>query len=106
MVIVLQHESEVLKNNPLGDKFVRDVIVYLPPDYDEAKSYPTVYNLSGFTGRGRMLLNDSAFVPNFAERMDKLIGGGLIKPMIAVLPELLHALRRFAVSQFDGDGRL
>ncbi len=86
-VINLQHRSEVLKNNPLGDKFIRDVIVYLPPDYDEDKFYPSVYALTGFTGRGKMMLNDSAFTPNFAERMDSLINDGKIKPMIAVLPD-------------------
>ncbi len=86
-VVTLQHKSEVLKNNPPGDEYVRDVIVYLPPDYDENKKYPTVYALTGFTGRGRMMLNDSAFTPNYAERMDKLIAAGAIKPMIAVLPD-------------------
>lgn len=86
-VITLQHKSEILENNPLGDKFIRDVIVYLPPDYDEDKFYPSVYVLTSFTGRGRMLLNDSAFTPNFAERMDNLINRGKIRPMIAVLPD-------------------
>ncbi len=86
-VKILRHESEILKNNPLGDDYIRDLIVYLPPDYDESESYPTVYCLTGFTGRGKMLLNDSAFSPNLAERMDKLIGGGKIKPMIVVMPD-------------------
>lgn len=86
-VVTLQHKSEILKNNPLGDKSVRDVIVYLPPNYDENKNYPSVYALTGFTGRGRMMLNDSAFTPNLAERMDKLINAGKIRPMIAVLPD-------------------
>jgi len=87
IIVTLQHESEVLKGNPLGDKNIRDVIVYLPPNYDVGKRYPTVYVLTGFTGRGKMLLNDSAFTPNFAERMDKLILSERIKPMIAVLPD-------------------
>ena len=86
-VITLQHKSAILENNPLGDDFIRDVIVYLPPDYTEDKFYPSVYVLTGFTGRGRMMLNDSAFTPNFAERMDNLINSGKIKPMIAVLPD-------------------
>ena len=34
-----------------------------------------------------MLLNDSAFTPNFAERLDKLIADKKIKPMIAVMPD-------------------
>jgi len=86
-VVCLQHKSKVLKNNPLGDKFIRDLYVYLPPDYEETKFYPTVYCLTGFTGRGKMFLNDSAFTPNLAERLDKLIGDEAIKPMIAVMPD-------------------
>jgi enterochelin esterase family protein len=86
-VVCLQHKSKVLETNPLGDKFIRDLFVYLPPGYEEGKFYPSVYVLTGFAGRGKMLLNDSAFTPNFAERMDKLIDAGKIRPMIAVMPD-------------------
>jgi len=87
-VETLAHESGILKNNPLGDKHIRDLIVYLPPGYAESgENFPTVYCLTGFTGRGRMLLNDSAFTPNLAERMDKLISENKIQPMIAVMPD-------------------
>jgi len=87
-VINVRHESTVLKGNPLGDPHVRDLWVYLPPSYDGTDiRYPTVYCLTGFTGRGKMLLNDSAFAPNLAERMDKLIAARTIKPMIAVMPD-------------------
>jgi len=83
----LRHESEVLKNNPLGDPHVRDLFVYVPPGYDETDEiYPTVYCLTGFTGRGKQLLNDNAFTPNLAERMDKLIASRKIRPMIVVMP--------------------
>jgi len=88
-VVRLRHESEVLKNNPLGDSHIRDLYVYLPPDYDESRKYPTVYCLTGFAGRGKMFLNDNAFTPNLAERLDKLIGDKTIKPLIAVLPDCL-----------------
>jgi enterochelin esterase family protein len=85
----LRHESEILKNNPPGDKHVRDVIVYQPPGYEESggKNFPVVYCLTGFTGRGRMLLNDNAFTPNLAERMDRLINEGRIQPMLVVMPD-------------------
>jgi enterochelin esterase family protein len=87
-VTTLLHESEILKGNPLGDKHIRDVIVYLPCGYDESDtSYPTVYCLSGFTGRGKMMLNDAAFTPNLAERMDRLISSEAIRPMILVMPD-------------------
>lgn len=84
----MQHNSEVLKGNPLGDKHIRDLVVYLPPGYEESgASYPTVYCLTGFTGRGKMLVNDAAFTPNLAQRMDRLIAAGKIKPMIVVMPD-------------------
>lgn len=86
-VVTLRHESKILKGNPLGDKHIRDLIIYLPPNYDEAKQFPVVYCLTGFTGRGKMFLNDSAFTPNLAERMDGLISTETIKPMIAVMPD-------------------
>jgi enterochelin esterase family protein len=85
---VLQHESNVLKNNPLGDPSSRELYVYTPPDYDQNdQNYPVVYCLTGFTGRGKMMLNDSAFSPNMAERLDLLINQGKIKPMIIVMPD-------------------
>lgn len=84
----LRHESGVLKDTALGDPHVRDLFVYLPSGYAESsEGYPTVYCLTGFTGRGKMLLNDNAFTPNLAERMDKLIAAGTIKPMIVVMPD-------------------
>ena len=85
---MLRHTSQVLEGNPPGDKHVRDVIVYLPPGYGESEArYPSVYCLTGFTGRGKMLLNDNAFTPNLAERMDGLIAGGKVRPMIVVMPD-------------------
>lgn len=85
---VLQHESNVLKNNLLGDPFVRELYVYVPPGYDQSdKKYPVTFCLTGFTGRGKMMLNDSAFSPNMAERLDTLIESETIKPMIVVMPD-------------------
>lgn len=87
-VQILRPASKVLENNPLGDPHVRDLYVYLPPGYETDKMrYPSIYCLSGFTGRGKMLLNDSAFTPNLGERMDRLIATGTIKPMIVVMPD-------------------
>ena len=84
----MRHESEVLKGNRLKDAHVRDLCVYLPPNYEESnKSFPVVYCLTGFTGRGKMLLNDNAFTPNLAQRLDNLIADETIKPMIVVMPD-------------------
>lgn len=96
---VLKHESKALEGNPLGDPHVRNLPVYLPPGYEtnNAGSYPSVYLLSGFTGRGSMMLNESSFEPNIAERLDILIGSGEIRPMIAVLPD---CFTRYGGSQY------
>ncbi len=98
-VVTLQHESKILKDNPLGDPFVRDLYIYLPPDYEAEndKKFPVVYCLTGFTGRGKMFLNDNAFAPNLADRLDKLISEDKIKPMIAVMPD---CFTKYGGSQF------
>ncbi len=86
---VLEHESNILKDNPLGDPSKRELYVYLPPGYEtEAdKRFPVVFCLTGFTGRGKMYLNDAAFSPNMAERLDRLNSEERIKPFIAVMPD-------------------
>jgi S-formylglutathione hydrolase FrmB len=87
-VVSTRHESTVLRGNAAGDPHIRDLHIYLPAGYDAGdERYPVVFCLTGFTGRGRMLLNDNAFAPNLAERMDRLFSEGRIKPMIAVMPD-------------------
>jgi len=87
-VIRERFESAVLKGNRPGDPHVRDLYVYLPPGYEEgAARYPVAWCLSGFTGRGRMMLNDNPWMPGIADRMDALIAQGLAKPMILALPD-------------------
>jgi enterochelin esterase family protein len=82
-------ESKVLQTNAPCDPHIRELYVYLPPDYekDSSRHYPTVYVLTGFTGRGRMLLNDQPFTPTLAQRMDKLIAEGKVQPMIVAMPD-------------------
>ena len=58
-IIVHRFESKVLKSNPLRDPYIRDLIIYLPPEYTESSSrgYIAVFGLVGFGGQGKMLLN-------------------------------------------------
>jgi enterochelin esterase family protein len=87
-VIIETFASEVLRGNPRGDPFVRRVPIYLPPGYyDGDTRYPSVYVLTGFTGRGMMLLNDAAWDETIAQRMDRLIAEGKVRPMILVMPD-------------------
>jgi enterochelin esterase family protein len=92
-------ESAVLKGNPAGDPHVRSVPIYLPPSYDWSpeRRYPVIFVLTGFTGRGRMLLNDNLWSPALDDRMDGLIGRGACGEMMLVMPD---CATRFGGSQY------
>jgi len=80
--------SRALEGNLPGDPHVRELHLYLPPGYDQGQTrYPVAWCLSGFTGRGRMLLNDNPWTPGIADRMDSLLAQGIAKPMILALPD-------------------
>jgi S-formylglutathione hydrolase FrmB len=98
-VVMDEFESAVLRGNPCGDPHVRRVPVYLPPSYDAspARRFPVVYVLAGFTGRGRMLLNDNPWAAALDDRMDALIARGACDEMILVMPD---ALTRYGGSQY------
>ena len=107
-VVIETITSNVLRGNPLGDPFVRRVPVYLPPGYESGSTrYPSVYVLTGFTGRGTMLLNDAAWDENIAERMDRLIAQGTVRPMILIMPDCFtriggsQYLNSAAVGQYE-----
>jgi putative esterase len=93
-IVVEVIESRVLRGNALGDPAVRELFVYLPPSYQNASSrrFAVVYCLTGFTGRGQMLLNTQPFTPNLAERMDNLIASGTLDEMIVVMPDCFTSL--------------
>ena len=97
-VVIEAFESGVLKGNAAGDPHVRRVPVYLPPSYDHSpeRRYPVVFVLTGFMGRGRMLLNDNPWSPSLDDRMDALIARGC-EEMILVMPD---CFTRYGGSQY------
>ncbi len=97
-IIVESFESAVLAGNPLGDPHVRRIPVYLPPSYDRdpGRRFPVVFLLTGFMGRGRMLLNDNAWGTPIDERMDAIVARGG-EEMILVMPD---CFTRFGGSQY------
>ncbi len=105
-VVIERYESEALKGNYLGDPSSRRVAVYLPPGYDDGEErYPVVFLLVGFTGRGTMLMNESAWDESINQRLDRLITGERIAPMIVVMPD---CFTRYGGSQYinsTGTGR-
>jgi enterochelin esterase family protein len=97
-VEIVAFESDVLRGNAAGDPHVRRVPIYLPPGYDGAgtKRFPVVVVLTGFSGRGRMLLNDNPWSPSLDDRMDALIAAGSPE-LILVMPD---CFTRFGGSQY------
>lgn len=98
-VSIERFESALLRHNAAGDPPQRRIPVYLPPSYETAptRRFPVLYVLSGFTGRGRMLLNDNPWSPSLDERLDRLIESGACGEMIVVMPD---CLTRFGGSQY------
>lgn len=94
-VDLVRFDSRVLRGNPLGDPAVRTVPVYLPPGYDDRaegrRRYPVAYMLTGYTGRGTMLMNATGWGETLAQRMDRLVAAGKVQPMIVVMPDCFTA---------------
>ena len=97
-LVLLEHESKVLKGNRLGDPHVRKLAVWLPPQYDEggprawARRYPVIYDLVGFTGSGLSHVGWKNFSENVPERVARLIFERRMGPVIVVFPDCFTAL--------------
>ncbi len=94
-VVVLEHTSGVLRDNPLGDPHVRKLAVWLPPQYDTVRGkrrFPVFYDLAGYTASGLAHTNWKAFSENVPERAARLIHGQKMGPAIIVFPDCFTAL--------------
>jgi hypothetical protein len=93
-IVFLDHESEVLKGNPLGDPHRRKLPVYLPPGYHDSadRRYPVIFGLIGFTGAGVQYLYGRYLRPGFDQLLDELILEKGKPPVIYVMPVSLTAL--------------
>jgi hypothetical protein len=97
-VVTLEHTSQVLADNPLGDPHVRRLDVWLPPQYDEQKGrgrgrrFPVVYDLVGFTGSGQAHTAWRSFEENVPERAARLVHERKMGPLIIAFPDCFTAL--------------
>jgi S-formylglutathione hydrolase FrmB len=94
-LVVLEHSSRVLEDNPLGDPHVRRLPVWLPPQYDSApsgKRFPVVFDLVGFTGSGFSHVAWRNFDESVPEQAARLIADKKMGPMIIVFPDCFTAL--------------
>ncbi len=105
-------DSDVLRDNPLGDPHRRELPVYLPPGWsppdrtpvppsrgagERAARLPLVLVLAGFTGTGSGLLRGTPWEPSFPERYEKLLDAGLAAPCAFAFPD---AFTRLGGSQY------
>jgi enterochelin esterase-like enzyme len=94
-LVVLEHESRVLRDNALGDPHVRKLPVWLPPQYSAGrgvKHFPVLYDLVGYTGSGWSHVAWKNFEENLPERAARLIHDRKMGPCILVFPDCFTAL--------------
>jgi len=90
-VEIVEFESRVLRDNPLGDPHVRRTPVYLPPSYPKGR-YPVYYMLTGFTGFGELMIQRAAWSESLPERLDRLIREKEMGEAIVVMPDCFTRL--------------
>jgi len=100
-------ESEVLKNNPLGDPHRRPLWVYLPPGYeaDPKRRYPSIYVIQGLTGQLDMWRNRPAFRQNFPELADAQFAAGGAPHCILIYVDCWTSLGGSQFLDSPGTGR-
>ncbi len=87
----ISEESQCLKGNLLGDPAVRTTVVISPKDIPHDRPLPTIWVLSGFTGRGLSYLNQSPWQENLFDRLSRLRRNGM-PPVRVVLPDCFTKL--------------
>jgi len=101
-VVTLEHASSVLRDNPLGDPYVRRLALWLPPQYDagagrgRGRRFPVLFDLVGFTGSGLAHVAWKNFSDNVPERAARLVHEGRMGP--AILVSLIASRRSAATS--------
>jgi len=100
-------DSEVLKDNPLGDPHVRPLWVYVPPGYDDEpdRRYPSIYVIQGLTGQIDAWRNRTPFRKNFPELADELFASGESPPAILVFVDAWTSVGGSQFIDSPGTGR-
>ncbi len=97
-VVILEHVSKRLRDNPLGDPHTRQLAVWLPSQYDQqqgagrGKRFPVFVDLAGYTGSGLAHIAWKNFSENLPERAARLIHEQKMAPAIIVFPDCFTSL--------------
>ncbi|MFF5337844.1 alpha/beta hydrolase-fold protein [Streptomyces sp. NPDC013181] len=89
--LLLDHESTVLRGNPLGDPCRRRIEVHLPPGYDGVRRFPVVYWLPGFGAHPGLAGKALAFGSSVADRLRLAMTDGRVPPALLVVPDCTTA---------------
>jgi enterochelin esterase-like enzyme len=91
--LTLPHRSGILQGNPWNDPVERDVNVYLPHGYSESGApFTALWDLAAYTSSGPAHLNWRNQGENLKQRLDRLIGQGLLDPVVVVIPDCYTSL--------------
>lgn len=89
-------DSGVLGSNMLGDPTRRRIDLYLPAKPDgtrhDGEGLPLLVDLVGFTAGGPAHTNWKNFGENLPERLDRLIGTGVMPPVAVAFPDCFTRL--------------
>jgi len=95
--------SAALRANPQRDPDEREVLVVVPPGYDDgARRYPVVLVLAPYAAFGATLLNRGCWDEGLDQRLARLMAGGC-PPALFVLPD---ASTRLGGSQYVNSSAL
>ncbi|MBI1265020.1 MAG: enterochelin esterase [Alphaproteobacteria bacterium] len=84
-------DSALLKDNFLGDPASRAIDVYIPHGADP-DGLPLLVDLTGYTGSGLSHTAWKNFGENVPERLDRLIGSGIMAPAVVAFPDCFTRL--------------
>jgi len=92
-IVRLQHRSSVLESNPWGDPVERELCLYLPAGYsDSHEPYAALWDLAAYTNSGPGHLNWRNHGENLPARLDRLIGQGVMDPVVVAFPDCYTSL--------------
>lgn len=91
-------DSEALRGNRLNDDHIRELSIYLPPNYDKSKqAYPVIYFLPAHARNHYYYVGWNQYDETLPQRLDRLIDSGQMPPVIVALPDFWT---RFGGAQF------
>lgn len=89
----LRYNSSALANNPWEDPTDRQFPVYLPAAYDsQDEPFISLWDLAAFTNSGPGHVAWRNHGETLPERLDRLIGSGVMPPVVVIMPDCYTSL--------------